>query len=534
MSLAEYQLSPTQRRALDSLYRALPVGNVFVVHGETGAGKTTLLREIQRKHGGVMLSIGEFIESLAMRSPTAIEETFQRFVADALAKHEFVLIDDLHMLMSVVCSHGCNPYPRAGFLELPLKTLATVAEAAGRRLIIAHDSTTYSVIRDRCFYAAIEQFTAEDYQFFCQCFLGFDNALALNFKKIHRFAPRLNAHQLKTACSWLGKEAHLDTNSFIDYLRSQRMASNVDLAEVQPVNLHDLKGVDDVLEALEANVILPLEDDQLASEMNIKPKRGVLLAGPPGTGKTTIGRALAHRLKGKFFLIDGTFIAGTGAFYQQVHHVFEAAKHNAPAVIFIDDSDVIFQDGEETGLYRYLLTMLDGLESASAGRVCVMMTAMDLGALPPALVRSGRIELWLQTRLPDADGREAILREVLSDLTAVMGEADASTIAAATDGMTGADLKRLVEDAKLLFAFDRRRGRDPRAATEYLLRSAQMVRENKQRYAAAEAEARQRRPSRPVWYDVASAIASSAMGAGVPKLGQSFIGEAQINISDSE
>ena len=68
---------------------------------------------------------------------------------------------------------------------------------------------------------------------------------------------------------------------------------------------------------------------------------------------------------------------------------------NAPAIIFIDDSDVIFETGQETGLYRYLLTMLDGLESASAGRVCLMMTAMDVGNLPPALVRSGRIELWL-------------------------------------------------------------------------------------------------------------------------------------------
>ena len=99
-------------------------------------------------------------------------------------------------------------------------------------------------------------------------------------------------------------------------------------------------------------------------------KRGVLLYGPPGTGKTTIGRALAHRLRGKFFLIDGTFIAGTQNFYNRISQVFEAAKDNAPSVIFIDDADAIFEDGEEQALYRYLLTMLDGLESESAGRVC--------------------------------------------------------------------------------------------------------------------------------------------------------------------
>ena len=103
--------------------------------------------------------------------------------------------------------------------------------------------------------------------------------------------------------------------------------------------------------------------------------------------------------------MDGTFIAGTSQFYGRFHHVFEAAKTNAPSVLFIDDSDAIFESGEELGLYRYLLTMLDGLESASAGRVCVMMTAMEVGHLPPALLRSGRIELWLEMRLPDEAAR---------------------------------------------------------------------------------------------------------------------------------
>src|SRR6185369_5756439 len=160
-------------------------------------------------------------------------------------------------------------------------------------------------------------------------------------------------------------------------LHSQNLTSNVEIREVTPVDWNDLKGVEDVIEALEAKIALPLENDALAAELQLKPKRGVLLAGPPGTGKTTIGRALAHRLKSKFFLVDGTFISGTQYFYGSIHRVFEEAKRNAPAIIFIDDSDVIFESGEELGLYRYLLTMLDGLESAKAGRVCIMLTAMD-------------------------------------------------------------------------------------------------------------------------------------------------------------
>jgi SpoVK/Ycf46/Vps4 family AAA+-type ATPase len=262
--------------------------------------------------------------------------------------------------------------------------------------------------------------------------------------------------------------------------------------------------VDDVVASLEANIVVPLENDELAAELKLKPKRGVLLAGPPGTGKTTVGRALAHRLKSKFFLIDGTIISGAGNFYGQVHRIFHSAQLNAPSIIFIDDSDVIFESGEELGLYRYLLTMLDGLESESAGRVCVMMTAMDVGNLPPALVRSGRIELWLEMRLPDVVARADILRRHLAGLPPWAGEADLARVAEATEGFTGADLKLTAEDAKVLLANDKVHGEQLRSLTDYLLRATDSVRANRQRYEEAETRARKRQPQRPVYFDGAA------------------------------
>ncbi|MGH9838536.1 MAG: AAA family ATPase [Blastocatellia bacterium] len=469
-----------------------------MLYGSVGAGKTTLLRELHREIGGVFLGIRDFVEAMRGRHPLALEETFEQMVMDAISAHDAVIVDDLHLVNNIVCCH--HFYPRLGFLNAPLTALSVYAIEAKKRLIFGNAGSLPGPVSQRSFYSSIGDFQIADYEFLCSKYLDPDATGRLDFGKIHRYAPKLNAHQLRGACLWFRQGQELNTEGFIEYLRSQHLMSNVDLGEVQTVNLHDLKGVDDVIESLEANIILPLENDDLAAELNLKPKRGVLLAGPPGTGKTTVGRALAHRLKSKFFLVDGTFISGTDDFYGRIHQVFETAKQNAPSIIFIDDSDVIFESGEEMGLYRYLLTMLDGLESQSAGRVCVMLTAMDVGNLPPALIRSGRVELWLETRLPNDEARADILTMHQSQLPSSLARLEMEEIVAATEGFTGADLKRLVEDSKTLYAYDKARNRVLRAPTEYFLSAVETVRENKARYTEAEALARQRRPTRPPWF----------------------------------
>ena len=145
--------------------------------------------------------------------------------------------------------------------------------------------------------------------------------------------------------------------------------------------------------------------------------------------------------------------------------------------------------------------MLDGLENTSAGRVCLMMTAMDVGALPPALVRSGRVELWLETRLPDIQARAAILKDLCAGLPTAFGTVDIQKLAQGTEALTGADLKRVVEDGKLLFAFARTQNATMEPSTAYFLRAIETVRRNKEQYAEAEARARVRHPVRPSYFD---------------------------------
>ncbi|HEY0150893.1 MAG TPA: ATP-binding protein [Longimicrobium sp.] len=511
-------LTPVQQRALDELLHALRPGRVVAFSGGEGAGKTTVLRAAHAALGGAWLSAGDLAEVADGRHPLALEEAFHRLMVDALARHDTVLVDDFHLLGMVVgMSHM---YPRMNWIYASLVALGNRVEEMGKRLVVAADHNPVTQGWRVAHQVMLDAPRAEDYRALSAAYLDPADVARLDFGRIFRFARRISARALRRACESLPPGPAVDTDAFVEHLRTRHLVSNVDLGEVQAVDLHDLKGVDDIIRALEANVILPLENAELAAEFGLRPKRGVLLAGPPGTGKTTVGRALAHRLRSKFFLVDGTLISGTSGFYSRLAAIFEAAKQNAPAVIFIDDSDVIFEGGGELGLYRYLLTMLDGLESESAGRVCLMMTAMDVGSLPPALVRSGRIELWLETRLPDEEARAAILADRCAGLPAAVGAVDVQRLAASTDGLTGADLARLVEDGKILVAYDRSRGEAEDEPTAYFLRAIETVRANKERYAEAEARARERRPTRSPMFDMMEGMGFAySMGEVDPESG---------------
>lgn len=482
------KLSPSQQRAYDNLIRAISIGPVVVVWSREGLGRTTVIKEFHRDRGGEFISIKDYIDKLSPRNPIQMEEALEDLLMSALRKADLVIVDDLDLVYNVICGCGFGEaYPRGKYVEAILESVVSFAETQSKRLVFSNAGKLSDAIDNRCYWASIKKFTPEDYEFLCKHYLKAETD-NVDFAKIHRFAPKLHAHQIKKACLWLQGE-NVDTERFIEYLRSQNMVSNVDLEEVEEVDLHSLKGLDDVIEALEANIIVPLENDELSTTFDIKPKRGVLLAGPPGTGKTTVGRALAHRLQSKFFLIDGTYISGQDDFYRRVQRVFEAAKQNAPSIIFIDDSDVIFENKEDFGLYRYLLTMLDGLESESNKRICVMMTTMDVSSVPPALIRSGRIELWLETKLPDRAARLQILAAHAEKLPDVLRDVDLEQLADVTENLTGADLRRLMEDGKILYAYDRSRELPIEGTTTYFERALETIKSNKEKYLKAEAAA---------------------------------------------
>lgn len=488
-------LCPAQQKAYDWLRSAHGAGHVFVLTGAAGSGRTTVARALATEEGARFLNAWDLHQALHVAPSHQVEEAWTESLCKAVREEKRVVVDDFDGAAWLL--GACHFYPRTNHFEIGMTAVCDEAERSAAWLLFVGNGRS-STLQDRALHCPIPKFTVGDQDFLFRAHFSPEATKGLDFEKVFRFAPRLNTRQIARASRFMNHPG-LTTEELIEYLRSQDLLTNVDLGQVEAVDLRDLHGVDPVLEKLESHIILPLENDEISKRMNLTPRRGVLLYGPPGTGKTTVGRALAHRLKSKFFLIDGTCVSGTSDFYNSVFRIFEMAKRNAPAVVFIDDSDVIFEAGEEMGFYRYLLTILDGIESEEAGQLTILLTAMDIAHLPPALIRSGRVELWLEMKLPDAAARRRILEQRLARSVPGTPALDLDRIIEQTEGFTGADIRRLVEDAKNLWAYAIARGQGDEP-TPFFLSAAREIAENKALLSKAEAHASAhfagRRPAR--------------------------------------
>jgi len=478
-------LSPSQEEVYQNLLDKLQNSSLCGLGAPHGHGRSFMLKRLAKETNGHLLRLADFFEEIQSFHPLALEEGIAATLHKALKAHNLVIVDDFHQVHNML--ESCYGKARPGVLMSVLDGILRWLEQSGKRLVLSSDHGYYpDPLQDVIQKINLLEFTADDQAFLFDA-LSKGRLKDIDFERVFVFAPHLNAIQMAYACQLLPIDPELDTASFIEFLETYALHSNVDTNEVETMDFSDLYGVEDVVRQLEIDIIVPMERDDLAKELGIRAKRGVLLYGAPGTGKTSIGRALAHRLHSKFFLLDGTIISGTDQFYHKVQQIFEAAKHNAPSVLFIDDCDVLFENQDEFGLYRYLLTMLDGLESKSNAQVTVMFTAMNIGSLPPALIRSGRVELWLEMKLPDVAAREAMLKALIAKSVLQLGENELATLAELTYDCSGADLKRIVADARNLHGFDVATEEPIRPAFAYFNQAIEQLRANRERLAAAPA-----------------------------------------------
>ena len=230
------------------------------------------------------------------------------------------------------------------------------------------------------------------------------------------------------------------------------------------VTFQDVAGAEEEKEELR-EIVDFLRDPQKFISLGARIPKGVLLVGPPGTGKTLIAKAVAGEAGVHFLSISGSdfveLYVGVGA--SRVRDLFDQAKKDAPAIVFIDEIDAVGRqrgaglggghDEREQALNQLLVEM-DGFGSNEG--VIVMAATNRQDILDPALLRPGRFDRQIYVGLPDIKGREEILK-VHARKKPLAEDVSLSDVAKATSGFTGADLENLLNEAALLSAREDRR-----------------------------------------------------------------------------
>ncbi|KAK7054912.1 i-AAA protease yme1 [Paramarasmius palmivorus] len=222
-------------------------------------------------------------------------------------------------------------------------------------------------------------------------------------------------------------------------------------SEGKVVKFSDVHGVDEVKEELQ-DIVAFLKDPSAFATLGGKLPKGVLLTGPPGTGKTMLARAVAGEAGVPFFFASGSdfeeMFVGVGA--KRVRELFAAARKKEPAIIFIDELDAV--GGRRSSrdqqymkqTLNQLLVEMDGFQQTEG--VIVMAATNFPESLDPALVRPGRFDRHIAVPLPDIRGRMQILQHHMKNVT-TSKDVDSKVLARGTSGFSGADLQNMVNQA---------------------------------------------------------------------------------------
>ena len=229
------------------------------------------------------------------------------------------------------------------------------------------------------------------------------------------------------------------------------------------IHFSDVAGEDEAKESL-AEIVDYLHDPKKYTDVGASMPKGILLVGPPGTGKTMLAKAVAGEANVPFFSISGSefveMFVGMGA--SKVRDLFRQAKEKAPCIVFIDEIDAIGKkrDGQIGGndereqTLNQLLTEMDGFEGNNG--VIILAATNRPESLDPALTRPGRFDRRVPVELPDLKGREEILK-VHARKIKVAEDVDYNKIARMASGASGAELANIVNEAALRAVRDGRR-----------------------------------------------------------------------------
>ena len=273
----------------------------------------------------------------------------------------------------------------------------------------------------------------------------------------------VNKDLLETGCQVL---LHSKTNAVIGILADEAdpMVSVMKVEKAPLESYADIGGLYDQIQEIKEAVEMPLTHPELYEELGIRPPKGVVLYGEPGTGKTLLAKAVANQTSATFLRVVGSELVqkylGEGP--KLVRELFRVADDLAPSIVFIDEVDAVGSkrhDSSSSGTREIQRTMLELLNQLDGfderGDVKVIMATNKIESLDPALIRPGRIDRKIEFPLPDIKTKRNIFA-IHSGKMALNDDVDLEVFVMSKDDLSGADIKAVCTEAGLLALRERR------------------------------------------------------------------------------
>jgi len=259
---------------------------------------------------------------------------------------------------------------------------------------------------------------------------------------------------------------HSKTHSVVGIMQDEvDPLLNVMKVEKAPLESYaDIGGLEDQIQEIKEAVELPLTHPEIYEEMGIRPPKGVILYGEPGTGKTLLAKAVANETSATFLRVVGSELIqkylGDGP--KLVRELFRCAEEHAPSIVFIDEIDAIgtkrydTHSGGEKEIQRTMLELLNQLDGFdSKADVKVIMATNKIETLDPALIRPGRIDRKIEFPAPDMKTKKKIFQIHVGRMS-LADDVDIDEFINAKDELSGADIKATCTEAGLLALRERR------------------------------------------------------------------------------